>query len=243
MSLPAELQERLVHALPGLERARMIRPGYAVEYDFIQPTELTQSLETRRVSRPVSRGTDQRDVRLRGGRGPGAGRRNQRGTPGVRPSRPSRFGRDEAYIGILVDDLTTQGLPRTVSDVHVAGRASPAAADRQRGLAPDTARSRDRPGRRRAVGALRGSQAPFRCGTREAVRRAVVTAPSGARVPAARALKQPEVRLEALMESGQVSLEIDPGHRAHRRGQRRDRVQVRGLSPPPGRCRRSPASS
>ena len=40
MSLPADVQEALVHALPGLESAVMLRPGYAVEYDFIQPTEL-----------------------------------------------------------------------------------------------------------------------------------------------------------------------------------------------------------
>ena len=40
MSLPAEVQERIVHALPGLADAEMLRPGYAVEYDFVQPTEL-----------------------------------------------------------------------------------------------------------------------------------------------------------------------------------------------------------
>ena len=50
MSLPAEVQERLVRALPGLESAEMLRPGYAVEYDFIQPTELRATLETHRVA-------------------------------------------------------------------------------------------------------------------------------------------------------------------------------------------------
>src|SRR5690349_5577910 len=49
MSLPAAIQAEIVHALPGLEDAELIRPGYAVEYDFIQPTELSRSLETRRV--------------------------------------------------------------------------------------------------------------------------------------------------------------------------------------------------
>ena len=49
MSLPAELQQRLIRALPGLERAEMLRPGYAVEYDFIQPTELRSTLEAHRV--------------------------------------------------------------------------------------------------------------------------------------------------------------------------------------------------
>src|SRR5205809_7846993 len=50
MSLPRDVQSDLVHALPGLEEAVMLRPGYAVEYDFIQPTELTRSLETKRVA-------------------------------------------------------------------------------------------------------------------------------------------------------------------------------------------------
>src|SRR5918993_2432412 len=50
MSLPAPVQETLVRALPGLQDAEMIRPGYAVEYDFIQPTELRSTLETHRVS-------------------------------------------------------------------------------------------------------------------------------------------------------------------------------------------------
>src|SRR5436305_8155170 len=49
MSLPADVQTALVHALPGLEDAVLLRPGYAVEYDFIQPTELTRRLETKRV--------------------------------------------------------------------------------------------------------------------------------------------------------------------------------------------------
>src|SRR6187397_1827879 len=49
MSLPAEIQARIVHALPGLEEAEILRPGYAVEYDFIQPTELDRSLQAKRV--------------------------------------------------------------------------------------------------------------------------------------------------------------------------------------------------
>src|SRR5258708_27753792 len=50
MSLPRDVQADLVHALPGLEDAVLLRPGYAVEYDFIQPTELTRRLETKRLS-------------------------------------------------------------------------------------------------------------------------------------------------------------------------------------------------
>ena len=84
MSLPRDVQADLVHALPGLEDAVMIRPGYAVEYDFIQPTELTRSLETKRVAGLFLAGPDQRDVRLRGSRArrgssPGSTRRGGRG--------------------------------------------------------------------------------------------------------------------------------------------------------------------
>ncbi len=49
MSLPADVQLEIVRAMRGLEDARMLRPAYAVEYDFIQPTELTSALETKRV--------------------------------------------------------------------------------------------------------------------------------------------------------------------------------------------------
>ena len=109
MSLPPEVQDELVHALPGLEDAVMLRPGYAVEYDFIQPTELRPTLETQRVPGLFLAGPDQRNVRLRGGCGPGADRRDQRGALGSASAPASSLGRDEAYIGILVDDLTTKG--------------------------------------------------------------------------------------------------------------------------------------
>jgi tRNA uridine 5-carboxymethylaminomethyl modification enzyme len=50
MSLPADVQLEIVRAVPGLEAVRMVRPAYAVEYDFVQPTELTSALETKRVN-------------------------------------------------------------------------------------------------------------------------------------------------------------------------------------------------
>jgi tRNA uridine 5-carboxymethylaminomethyl modification enzyme len=70
MSLPRDVQADLVHALPGLEDAVMLRPGYAVEYDFIQPTELTRRSRPS-ASRALSRRADQRHVGLRGSGGAG----------------------------------------------------------------------------------------------------------------------------------------------------------------------------
>ena len=109
MSLPADVQAELVHALPGLEDAEMLRPGYAVEYDFIQPTELAADARDAARSRAVSRRADQRHVRVRRGGRAGTGRRDQRGAVGARPDSRSASIASESYIGILVDDLTTRG--------------------------------------------------------------------------------------------------------------------------------------
>ena len=107
-SLPRETQLALVRALPGLEQAEMLRPGYAVEYDFVQPTELRRSLECKRIPGMFLAGqiNGTSGYEEAGAQGLIAGANAALAHHG---RDPLVLGRDEGYIGILVDDLTTRG--------------------------------------------------------------------------------------------------------------------------------------
>lgn len=108
MSLPRDVQQAIIHSLAGLESSVMLRPGYAVEYDFIQPTELRPTLETKKLPGLFLAG----QVNGTSGYEEAAAQGLMAGINAAKRARgeaPVTLGRDAAYIGILIDDLTTRG--------------------------------------------------------------------------------------------------------------------------------------
>src|SRR5881628_492391 len=108
-SLPVPVQLEFLHAVPGLERAKMTRPGYAIEYDYYPPDQLTPWLETKAIEHLFFAGqiNGTTGYEEAGAQGLVAGINAVRRIHG---REPVILGRDDAYVGVLVDDLVTRGV-------------------------------------------------------------------------------------------------------------------------------------
>ncbi|MEZ5291321.1 MAG: tRNA uridine-5-carboxymethylaminomethyl(34) synthesis enzyme MnmG [Vicinamibacterales bacterium] len=200
MSLPREVQRDIVQSLPGLGSSEILRPGYAVEYDFVQPTELSASLETKRVPGLFLAG----QINGTSGYEEAAG---QGLLAGINASRlvhrqaPFVVSRAEGYLGVMVDDLINRGCLEPY-------RLFTSRAEFRLRLRADNADLRVTP-RGRAIGLVDDGRWDAFCRRRDRLDRnrtvlstSTFTTVSGQRIPASEALKRPEISTRALIDGG-----------------------------------------
>jgi len=197
-SMPADVQMQLVHAIPGLEHAEVIRPGYAIEYDFVQPTELLPTLQTKKVEGLYHAGqingtTGYEEAACQGLIA------GINATLSVQRKPEFVLERDQAYIGILIDDLVTKGTnepyrmftSRAEFRLHLRidnadQRLTPLG--RQLGLISETGFNRYQAKQGRLERLMKHlNQARVQV--------------DGGKIPAAQALKRPENKIEAYLDA------------------------------------------
>ena len=107
-SLPPEVQQEMIHSVRGMENAKIVRYGYAIEYDFVDPRELKHSLETKKIKHLYLAG----QINGTTGYEEAAAQGLMAGinaSLSLQNKEPLILRRDEAYIGVLIDDLVTKG--------------------------------------------------------------------------------------------------------------------------------------
>jgi tRNA uridine 5-carboxymethylaminomethyl modification enzyme len=108
MSLPPDIQLKVLRSIPGLEKVEMTQPGYGVEYDFVRPTQLHHTLETKQIKRLFLAGQINGSTGYEEAAAQGiiAGCNAGLSALGMNPFVLTR---GDAYIGVLIDDLVTKG--------------------------------------------------------------------------------------------------------------------------------------